>query len=81
MPIGGLGSGNMERLTKALAAKNRRVEDLDLAMFGSPLDPEQCVGRIEQGFDHLMFGVPSDSRDKQLPVLDRIAGVVEKIRG
>ena len=36
MPIGGLGSGNMERMGEALAAQNRKVEDLDLALFGAP---------------------------------------------
>ena len=29
MPIGGMGSGSMEKLTEALAAKGRKVEDLD----------------------------------------------------
>jgi probable F420-dependent oxidoreductase len=80
MPIGGMGSGNMERLKEALAAKDRQVEDLDLALFGAPMDPEQCIFRIGQGFDHLMFNLPSEPADKVLPLLDEIAGIVEAVR-
>ena len=81
MPIGGMGSGNMERLEEALEARGRKVADLDLALFGSPMQAEQCVGRIEQGFDELVFGLPPAPADKVLPVLDRVAALVEEIRG
>ena len=81
MPIGGMGSGNMERLTEAMEARGRKVADLDLALFGSPMQADQCVGRIEQGFDELVFGLPPAPADKVLPVLDRVAAVVEEIRG
>ena len=80
MPIGGLGSGNMDRLQEAMAARGRRVEDLTLALFGAPMDPEKCRGRIEQGFDQLIFNVPSDSRDVVLPTLDRIRETIGAIR-
>ena len=79
MPIGGLGSGNMERMRDALAARGRRVEDLELGLFGAPYDKEQLVGRIEQGFDHLVFTAPSESADKVLPRLDRLAALVESL--
>lgn len=81
MPIGGLGSGNMERLTEALAAKGRKVEDLDLALFGAPTDYDALRGRLEQGFDELIFGLPPAGADKVLPILDNLAELVAKIRG
>ena len=80
MPIGGLGSGNMDRLRDAFEAHGRKVEDLDLALFGSPMDADQARGRIEQGFDHLIFNLPSETADKVLPILDRSAEVVKAIR-
>ena len=81
LPIGGIGSGNLERLKAAVEARGRRVEDIDLALFGAPPDAGQLVGRIEQGFDHVVFVVPSEHEDVVLPVLDRIAGVVEAVKG
>ncbi len=80
MPIGGLGSGNMDRLRAAMNAKGRKVDDLDLALFGAPPNPEQLVGRIDQGFDHLVFGLPSAQADAVLPVLDRYAKVAAEVK-
>ena len=81
MPIGGLGSGNMERMTEALAEKGRKIEDLEMALFGAPTDIDQLKGRIEQGFDELIFTLPDAPADRVLPLLDRIAGIADKIRG
>ncbi len=81
MPIGGMGSGSMEKLTEALAAKGRKVEDLDLALFGAPTDYDQLQGRLEQGFDELVFGLPAESADTILPMLDNLAELVVKVRG
>ena len=80
MPIGGLGSGNMDRLRDAFETHGRKVEDLDLALFGSPMDADHARGRIEQGFDHLIFNLPSEAADEVLPILDRCAEVVKAIR-
>jgi probable F420-dependent oxidoreductase len=80
MPIGGLGSGNMERLLAALEKRGREVSDITLALFGAPADEEQARGRIGQGFSELIFGLPPASADENLPRLDRLAGLVEKLR-
>ena len=80
MPIGGLGSGNMERLQEAMAAKGRKVEDLDLALFGAPPDAGQVVGRINQGFDHVIFGLPPAPAETVLPLLDRYQALVAQVR-
>ena len=81
MPIGGLGSGNMERMREALAAKNRTVEDMDMALFGAPMDVEQLKGRVDQGFDHLIFTLPPAGEDKVLPLLDKCAELASSLRG
>ena len=80
MPIGGPGSGNMERLEAALAAKGRKLADLDLALFGAPTDYDAVRGRLDQGFDELVFGLPDAGADKVLPLLDQYAQLAEKTR-
>ena len=80
MPIGGLGSGNMERLKTAMDAHGRDLKDLTLALFGMFPDAEQVQGRAEQGFDGFIFNVPSEGRDTVLPLLDRYAAVVNDLR-
>jgi hypothetical protein len=45
------------------------------------MDADQARGRIEQGFDHLIFNLPSETADKVLPILDRCVEVVKAIRG
>jgi probable F420-dependent oxidoreductase len=81
MPIGGLGSGNMQRLEQALAARGRNVADLDLVLFGAPTDYDGLKGRIEQGFDELVFVLPDADAGKVLPVLDDLAALAERVRG
>ncbi len=80
MPIGGLGSGNMERLEEAMQAAGRSVKDLDMALFGAPFDADKLRGRIEQGFDHLIFTLPDADADTVLPLLDKAAAAAEEIR-
>ena len=81
MPIGGLGSGNMEKLNAAFDKAGRSVEDLDMALFGAPSDIDQLKGRIEQGFDHLIFNLPSDSSDKVFHLLDKYAELKAQVQG
>ena len=80
MPIGGLGSGNMDKLKTAMDAKGRAVEDLALALFGAPTDADQIRGRIDQGFDDLIFNLPSAPADKVLPLLDQYAAIMTEVR-
>lgn len=80
MPIGGLGSGSLEKMKTALDARGRKIEDLDLALFGAPTDLDQLKGRIEQGFDELIFTLPAESADKILPRLDKLAELVDPLK-
>lgn len=81
MPIGGLGAGNMEKMEAALAKKNRSIKDLDLALFSAPTSEEKLQARIEQGFDHLIYNIPSEPADKVLPRLDKLATLSDRMRG
>ena len=80
MPIGGLGSGNMDKLNTAFDKAGRSVNDLDMALFGAPADIEKLKGRIDQGFDHLIFNLPSDGPDKVLPLLDKYAELKTQVQ-
>ena len=80
MPIGGPGSGNMERLKAACDKRGRDVDDVTLALFGAPADEDQARGRMDQGFSELIFGLPPADADANLPRLDALAKLVEKLR-
>ncbi len=80
MPIGGLGSGNMDKLKAACDKVGRRVEDVTLALFGAPEKIDSLRGRIDQGFDELIFNIPSESAELTLAKLDRLAELVRTVR-
>ena len=80
MPIGGLGSGNMERLKAACEKRGRDFNDVTLALFGAPADEDQARGRMDQGFSEMIFGIPPADADATLPRLDELAKLVEKLR-
>jgi hypothetical protein len=56
------------------------VEDITLALFSAPTSQETLLGRIGQGFDELIFNLDSETADKVLPKLDRLAKLVESVR-
>ncbi len=80
MPIGGMGSTAMEQLEAACEKRGRKAEDITLALFGAPDDAEQLAGRVAQGFTELIFSVPSEGRDRVLPLLDKYAALAEAQR-
>ena len=80
MPIGGSGSGGMSNLKAACEKRGRDVNDITIALFGAPLDADNIKGRIDQGFDEILFGLPQSSPDEVLAQLDKIADLVEGIR-
>ena len=80
MPIGGMGSGAMEKLADACASRGRDLNSITLALFGAPDDETELAGRVEQGFNELIFSVPSADRDTVLPLLDKYATLAETQR-
>ncbi len=79
MPIGGLGKGNLERMQQALEAKGRKIEDLELSLFGAPTKAEELKACIDQGFDTCIFNIPSEDEDKTLARLDKLAALVASL--
>ena len=80
MPIGGMGSGAMAQLEAACEQRCRNVQDITLALFGAPDDAQQLAGRVDQGFNELIFSLPSADRDRVLPMLDKYAALAEAQR-
>lgn len=80
MPIGGMGTGNYERLVAACEKRGRDPKSIHLALFGAPLEEAAARGRLDQGFADLVFNLPSESADKTLPRLDRIAALAQTLR-
>ena len=46
----------------------------------APTDADQIRGRIDQGFDDLIFNLPSAPADKVLPLLDQYAAIMSEVR-
>ena len=80
MPIGGSGSRGMENMAAAMAERGRDMAMLDVGLFGAPLDEAQAASRLEQGFTHLVFGLPQSEPSAVLHRLDAIAGLVDRLR-
>jgi len=80
MPIGGPGSGNLERLREAVERAGRSMSEITLALTGAPMDYDQTRGRMEQGFSELLFAVPPAPPATVLPLLDRCAELARKLR-
>ena len=80
MPIGGIRTAQLEELKRECDAHERRIEDITLALFGGMPDVESVKGRIGQGFDTVIFNVPSAPADDVLPMLDNYAKIVQQIK-
>jgi len=80
MPIGAPGSGNLERLRKAVERAGRQMDEITLALFAAPADHDQIRGRLEQGFTELVFPLPPAPPATVLPLLDGLADLARKLR-
>ncbi|MGB1880349.1 MAG: LLM class F420-dependent oxidoreductase [Gammaproteobacteria bacterium] len=81
IPVGGrAGEGTVEQVREACAARGRNFDDITLALFYPPMDEAEIRNSLAQGYSHLIFGLPSESREKVLPVLDQIATLADRLR-
>ncbi|MGR8920981.1 MAG: LLM class F420-dependent oxidoreductase [Gammaproteobacteria bacterium] len=81
LPIGGReGGGTIDQLKAACAERGRDFDDITLALFFPPLDEAGAREQIAQGYSHLVFGLPSESREQVLPALDEIAALADRLR-
>ena len=81
LPIGGrAGEGSIEKLKQACKDKGRNFDEITLALFFAPMEVSEAQQSIEDGYSHLVFALPSEGRDKVLPVLDAVAELANKLR-
>jgi hypothetical protein len=80
LPIGGrAGGASIADLRAACARRGRRFEDITLAFFYAPLEEAAARARIAEGYSHLVYALPSASRDEVLPALDRVAALARRL--
>jgi probable F420-dependent oxidoreductase len=82
MPIampGGL-EGGIADLREACERAGRDFESIDRAIFAAPANEEACRAHADQGFTDQMFPLPSESAEKILPRLDKLAELARKLR-
>jgi probable F420-dependent oxidoreductase len=80
LPIGGRpGDGTVESVKAACTQRGRSYQDLDLALFLAPMDERELENQLAFGYNHVVFGLPSENREAVLPVLDKIVALKEKV--
>ena len=82
MPInlmGGLDEG-LEELRKACERGGRDYESIDRAIFAAAPNEDVCRANVYKGFTDQMFALPSESAEKVLPRLDKLAELAIKVR-
>lgn len=81
LPIGGRSGGaTIDHVREACARRGRPFEDIALAYFYAPQDEAVVRAQMALGFSELVFGLPSEGREKVLPVLDQIAALASRLR-
>ena len=81
LPVAGRqGGATLADLKEACARRGRRYEDITLSYFYAPLDEQAARAQIAQGYSYLVYGLPSESPEQVLPVLDQVAALAAKLR-
>ena len=81
LPVAGRqGGATLASLKEACARRGRRYEDITLSYFYAPLDEQEAHAQIAQGYSYLVYGLPSESSEQVLPVLDQVAALAAKLR-
>jgi alkanesulfonate monooxygenase SsuD/methylene tetrahydromethanopterin reductase-like flavin-dependent oxidoreductase (luciferase family) len=81
IPIGGAGvRAALEDLARACESVNRDHHDLRIVPFGTLPDPGKIEYYESIGVTEIVLRVPTGDADTVLPVLDRLAPIVESNR-
>lgn len=80
LPVAGLPEDQLPKVAAAMKARDRSMSELTLGMFGVPPDEAFIQQKMEQGYSHLVFGLPCAGEDVVLPLLDQYARVAESMR-
>ena len=80
LPIAGREADHLPEIEKALINRGRKLSDITVAMFGVPADEAFVESKLAEGFNHLVFGLPSEGEEIVMPLLDQYAAIAEKMR-
>ncbi len=79
MPIGGRGGDTLALLApfrEMLAKAGRDPAEVPVTLFGVGMDGDALKRARDAGVDRVVFGVPTEAKDKVLPLLDKGAAVM-----
>jgi probable F420-dependent oxidoreductase len=78
MPIGGRGDtlSMIPPFHEMLKEKGRKPEDVPVTLYGVGMNVEAIKRARDAGVDRVVFAVPTEARDKVLPVLDKGAAAM-----
>ena len=80
LPIAGQDKNHLQKIKDALVDRGRKSSDITLAMFGVPADEGFIDRKLDEGFNHLIFGLPPAKEETILPLLDTYAEIARKKR-
>jgi alkanesulfonate monooxygenase SsuD/methylene tetrahydromethanopterin reductase-like flavin-dependent oxidoreductase (luciferase family) len=70
--------GVLRDLSNRAEQAGRKRQDIKVSIFGSSAKEETLQKYQELGIERAVFGLPSDGRDKVLPLLDKYAALLPK---
>ncbi len=80
IPLGGRGADILEQLPRVrqmAAEAGREPGSLSVSVFGASMDADQLKQYRDAGVERVVFSLESEKADTVLPVLDRIATLIE----
>ena len=69
----------VDLVKEACEKSGKAYADLDLALFLAPQSPKELEEQLSFGYNHVIFGLPSEGRETVLPVLDKIVELKERV--
>ena len=78
LPIAGQDKNHLQKIKDALVDRGRKSSDITLDMFGVPADEDFVDRKLDEGFNHLIFGLPPAGEDTILPLLDKYAKIAKE---
>jgi probable F420-dependent oxidoreductase len=82
MPVGGRALDPLEvlpRFRQMAAEAGRDPKSLSFGIFGGPMDGEKLKRFRDAGVDRTVFMLPSEAKDKILPLLDQGAALIKAL--
>jgi probable F420-dependent oxidoreductase len=74
-------SGTLPEFRKMARAAGRDPDSIEVTLMGPSSDPDTLKRLADSGVSRAVVMLPSDSRDKTMPYIDRWAGIMRKVNG